>query len=468
MVLELRTRSGPSKNLGVARDCLSLGCGAHQLLIKRQRSENLLHHRHFIFHYQSRDYNRNSCYMIAFSSTSLGNKLSIRTSPKATEAPRSSATNKMTFQGRTCSFSRPGSLSADGTAEYPASECFLGTPNELKFMFADRLEVVDVNALARTSRALHMLLSRYIYRRAKSLVTTKGRPFFLVAADLGNVTAVKQFIEVGTSANLRDSDQTRIQTALHSCALFGHMAAAQLLIEAGADILAVDKSGRTALHMVASSRDGSYAMMKLLIDAGADISAIARQHGSVLHTAATNGTSAMVQLLLDHGAATDTIDEWRETPLHGAAFSGSGATVRLLLRAGAEIEANNAFRWTALHSAALAGNAECVEALLEAGANVGAGDQYRNTPLHLALKSQGNQAVAHLILQRDSPELIPAGLDDDVVDAEADCVPPYYFLEKHKEETNVIEMLLDAGADIRAANDRNNSPLTWANIHARR
>jgi ankyrin repeat protein len=333
-------------------------------------------------------------------------------------------------------------------------------------MFADQLELVDVNALARTSRALHMLLSRYIYRRAKSLVTRKGRPFFLVAADRGNLTAVKRFIEVGTNVNLRDSDKTRMQTALHSCAHFGHIGTAQLLIQAGADVLAVDQYGCTALHVLTSGRNGSYAMMELLIDVGADISAIAPQYGSVLHSAATNGTSAMVQLLLDHGAACDTIDRWGETPLHGAAFSGTGATVRLLLRAGAEIEANNEFGWTALHTAAIAGNAETVKALLYAGANFEAGDLYHNTPLlYLAHNSQRKEALAHLFLPHDSTQLVGAGLDEGVVDADADCAPPSCRSE-HKEETNFIDMVLDAGADIGAANDGNSSPLTWANILA--
>jgi ankyrin repeat protein len=328
-------------------------------------------------------------------------------------------------------------------------------------MFADQLELVDVNALARTSRGLHVLLRKYIYRRAKSLVTRTGRPFFLVAADRGNLSAVKQFIEVGTSVNLRDSDQTRIQTALHSCAHFEHMATAKLLIQAGADVTAVDKYGRTALHMVITSRKSSYAMMELLIDAGVDISAIALQGGSVLHSAAKNGTSAMVQLLLDRGATIDTIDGWGETPLHGAAFSGTGATVRLLLRAGAEIEAYNVFGLTALHQAAIAGNAETVEALLDAGADVEAGDHHHNTPLQVALHSKG-KAVAHLILQHDSARPLCAGLDDCVVDANADNLPPSGPSE-HREETDVIEMLLDAGADIRAANIHNNSPLAWAN-----
>jgi ankyrin repeat protein len=319
-------------------------------------------------------------------------------------------------------------------------------------MFADQLEFVDVNALARTSRALYMLLSKYIYRRAKSLVTRKGRPFFLVAADLGNLTAVKQFIEAGTSVNLRDSDQTRMPTALHSCAYFGHMATAQLLIQSGADVTAVDKDGRTALHMVTSSWNGSYAMMELLIDAGADISAIAPQEGSVLFSAAKNGTSAMVQLLLDHGAAADTIGQLRETPLHGAAFSGTGATVRLLLRAGAEIEARNGFGWSALHKAAIAGNAETVEALLDAGASVEARDQFLNTPLHLTLHSRENEVVARRIPRPESAPLIHAGLDGGIVDADADNVPPNCISE-HKKKRSVMEMLVDAGADIMDIND---------------
>jgi hypothetical protein len=52
-------------------------------------------------------------------------------------------------------------------------------------MFADCLDLDDINTLVCTTRALNWLLTPYMYRRSKDLKSRDRRPYFLKAVDAG-------------------------------------------------------------------------------------------------------------------------------------------------------------------------------------------------------------------------------------------------------------------------------------------
>jgi hypothetical protein len=117
-------------------------------------------------------------------------------------------------------------------------------PNELKLLFIiDSLDLEDINSLVCTSRAENRLLTPYMYRHAKDLKSRYARPCILRAVDGGNFTALRQFIEVGTSINMSDRRVPCLPTSLHSCAKYGNVAIAQLLVQNGVEISAVNKVG---------------------------------------------------------------------------------------------------------------------------------------------------------------------------------------------------------------------------------
>ncbi|OCK79033.1 ankyrin, partial [Lepidopterella palustris CBS 459.81] len=60
-------------------------------------------------------------------------------------------------------------------------------------------------------------------------------------------------------------------TALHVAARTGNEKIAQLLVEQGADLGAVDENGRTPLHQAAEA--GNKAVALLLLEIGGDINA---------------------------------------------------------------------------------------------------------------------------------------------------------------------------------------------------
>lgn len=75
------------------------------------------------------------------------------------------------------------------------------------------------------------------------------------------------------------------------------------LLDAGADVNAVDSDGSTPLHFAA--KGGSAEVVRLLLDAGADVNATNNKSESPLYNAVGNTTQAALEIqrvLLEYGA----------------------------------------------------------------------------------------------------------------------------------------------------------------------
>ena len=72
------------------------------------------------------------------------------------------------------------------------------------------------------------------------------------------------------------------------------------LLDAGADINAIDEHGQTGLMIAA--RDGKTAAVRWLIEHGANLNHTAKYHLSALMLAVINGRDAIVGILVDAGA----------------------------------------------------------------------------------------------------------------------------------------------------------------------
>jgi ankyrin repeat protein len=344
----------------------------------------------------------------------------------------------------------------DRPTDRPGSGPFIYVPNELKLIFADNLGLRDIHALVRTSRALNRLMTPYMYRLAKQLRTRSGRPYFLRAVDTGNLTAVRQFIDVGTSVDMMDTQHLNLSTALHTCVDNRDIATARLLVENGVNLSAENSFGETPLHCAVSRRDANEEMVKFLLDSGADIFAASHYSGRVLNAAAKDGTAFIVQLLLERGAVATYPEPDGTTALHGAASQGSAETVRLLLKAGFDMEATDSWGNTPLHSAVYSRKAKKVEELLQWGANVWATNDVGDTPLHLAVIIGGSDAHYRV---RNSAALIEMGSRR----CSAACPPLCRRCGEYND--SIVGLLLVAGANIMATNDDNISPLSWATDH---
>ncbi len=133
--------------------------------------------------------------------------------------------------------------------------------------------------------------------------------------------------------------------ALMAATVAGDAARAKALLEAGA---AVDErspilGGFNDCHtpLLVAARDGHTEIVRLLLDAGADVNAVEPTFGAVpLHKATYNGHAEIVRLLsarpgvnLDYQGPSNGY-----TPLHDALWHGFGECARILVEAGARLD----------------------------------------------------------------------------------------------------------------------------------
>ena len=292
------------------------------------------------------------------------------------------------------------------------------------------------------------------------LYNTNAPQRLLIAIDHRDVEAARRELARGVDLNRSYDDGSGMATTpLMKAALAGDPEIVDLLLRAGADANCPGPSGWTPL-LNAAHRHAKSETLELLIGAGADVSA-AMQGVTVLHGAARHGNARSVRLLLEAGATVDASNVSGMTPLMWARTAGRPAAAGALIDAGANVHARDNRGYTPLmHAAQKPKTGSLVELLVGAGADVDARADGGRTALTYA---------AELCCVDAADALISSGADVDARDSNGKTplmyigVPIVDLRGERGEPLPLLELLLAAGADVRATDDQQRTVL-W---HAR-
>jgi ankyrin repeat protein len=155
------------------------------------------------------------------------------------------------------------------------------------------------------------------------------------AASRGSLEITRLLIEAGADVNAEGAAVQRKGHPLHAAALVNRVAVGALLIERGAEVDALNSVGETAL--IVASLSGHPEMVELLISAGADVLAEDPHfHYPALHAAASRGQLNVVKLLLAKGGDVNRQSGNGGTALLAAAINDRLEVLEFLLDNGAD------------------------------------------------------------------------------------------------------------------------------------
>ncbi len=204
-----------------------------------------------------------------------------------------------------------------------------------------------------------------------------GRTPLFFAAAYNRMNLAKLLILNGADVNAKDSG-----IPLHVAAYRGHLNIVNLLIEEGAEINLKDTLGFSPLSKAAASKNAE--LVKYLISKGANLNYSSNINSSAIHQAAMRGRAEIVQILIDNGVGVDRIIS-KITPIM---LCTDPDTIKILIDNGAEVNRKregDRDAFTSLHYNAKRGSPESIKALIENGANLNTKNDDGLTPLDIVI-----------------------------------------------------------------------------------
>ncbi|KAH0277552.1 Pfs, NACHT and ankyrin domain protein, partial [Aureobasidium melanogenum] len=274
-----------------------------------------------------------------------------------------------------------------------------------------------------------------------------GTPLHAASSE-GHLDTVRFLVKSGADINIKSGQYSY---ALHAALANAHTEVALFLIESGANIHA--KGGFKETSLYAAVHGGDLRMVRLLIKSGVDIhqiNLINRLEDNALILACHKGSTQIVELLLDNGADVNIQAGYYLNALQSACsnFSSTPQTevVRLLLENGADVNAKGGEYGTALCAASAYCSLEVVQMLLDKGADVNIRAGTSSSALQLSCAPAYNQPV--------NPELVRLLLHNgaEVNVQGGDCGTALYVACKKGFDIEIMQILLDKGADPNAHN----------------
>lgn len=270
---------------------------------------------------------------------------------------------------------------------------------------------------------------------------------------IGNEACCEVLLKAGAGVNAIGGEYG---TALQAACAEKDIETVRVLLNAGADITseaAVSGFYGTALQAAASEE--SIEIVRELLEAGAAVNAHPANgtFGSALTAAASADEPDITELLLEHGAEVNLAGGYDHLPVMAAAQSGKLATLKLLLEHGADASAQGGMWGSTMTAAAYGNDKDCFQLLIDHGADIRVtGGHYGCALQAAAIKA--DQEIINILLDR-APDLV----NYQGGKYYTPLIGAAYF-----DRVEVVERLLDVGADIRHQGGKFRSAITAAAI----
>ncbi|KAK5850207.1 hypothetical protein PBY51_014475 [Eleginops maclovinus] len=207
------------------------------------------------------------------------------------------------------------------------------------------------------------------------------------------VEIVQCLLDAGGCVNACDSE---LWTPLHAAATCGHTGLVQLLIQAGADLLAVNADGNMPYDLCEDE-----ATLELLEMVMAE-QGITQDRIDECRGAKEKAMLADIQALVQNGADLNTQDANGTTLLHIASANGYVSVAELLVEHRAQMEVRDSDGWTPLHAASCWGQIQMVELLVAHGASLDTKSVLDETPLDVCMDEEVRAKLMDLKHKHDA------------------------------------------------------------------
>ena len=243
-------------------------------------------------------------------------------------------------------------------------------------------------------------------------------PLMSYCAERGCVEAVKLCLDKGAKVEEAGGYYREWWTALVHAAYGGHEAVVEALLVAGASAK-VGLGGRDQTLATVCEGHPTLHILRRLVEAGADVNAPGAVNSAALRCAASRGNMALMEALVEVGASVAGIGSDGLSAMHEAA---SGEVVRRLAARGACVQGDGV-NDSPLQWACLSSRVDAISALVELGADVRYRGWQRSTPLHRAVGGTGTEEEVVAIVQ----VLLRAGADARAADEDGET--PLHCIE---------------------------------------
>ncbi|CAG9860300.1 unnamed protein product [Phyllotreta striolata] len=272
-----------------------------------------------------------------------------------------------------------------------------------------------------------------------------GQSVLHYAVNSGNTDMVKYLLTILEKDLSINQTDACCFTPLHIAAGNGDIEMTRLLLNKGANVNAI--GGRLRENSLQVAVRGAFLhIVKLLVEAGADITAVDVEEHSVLTCAARCGCVETIKYLIKKGARVNHEEPGGVTALRLAVWANNTPAVKVLIDGGARVIHSHHL----IHVAVSNNNVDIVKILLDSGAVINSKDDQGQTALMVAC-SRKNISIAKYLLSRGADANAASHIDGKT--ALHVCVQD---VREAKCIYQLVDLLVNYGADMDASSYQGN------------